>query len=69
MHSNAVISKLNLKTCDLTTFCCSGNMMGDAGARLLAKALQINSKLRTIIYDRNNITLQGYCDIAYALER
>jgi len=46
----------------------SGNMMGDAGARLLAKALQINSKLRTIIYDRNNITLQGYCDIAYALE-
>jgi hypothetical protein len=54
---------------DLTTFCCSGNLMGDAGARLLAKALQINSKLRTIIYDRNNITLQGYCDIAYALER
>ncbi|XP_049862710.1 F-actin-uncapping protein LRRC16A isoform X2 [Schistocerca gregaria] len=46
----------------------SGNMMGDNGARLLAKALQINSKLRTIIYDRNNITLQGYSDIAYALE-
>lgn len=47
----------------------SGNGMGDAGARLLAKALQINSRLRTIYYDKNNITLQGYCDLAYALER
>lgn len=39
--------------------------MGDVGARLLAKALQINNKLRTIILDRNNITLQGeyICDI------
>lgn len=43
--------------------------MGDAGARLLAKALQINTKLKTIHYDKNNITLQGYCDLAYALER
>lgn len=33
--------------------------MGDIGARLLAKALQINNKLRTISLDRNNITLQG----------
>lgn len=46
----------------------SGNLIGDSGARLLAKALQINTKLRTIIYDRNNISLQGYHDIAYALE-
>lgn len=47
----------------------SGNMMGDAGARLLAKALQINSRIRSIMYDRNNITLLGYADLAYALER
>lgn len=33
--------------------------MGDIGARLLAKALQINNKLKTIILDRNNITFQG----------
>lgn len=33
--------------------------MGDIGARLLAKALQINNKLRSISFDRNNITLQG----------
>lgn len=42
--------------------------MGDIGARLLAKALQINNKLKTIILDRNNITLQGFSDIVYALE-
>ncbi|XP_066256338.1 F-actin-uncapping protein LRRC16A isoform X2 [Euwallacea similis] len=46
----------------------SGNLIGDSGARLLAKALQINGKLKTIILDRNNITLQGYNDLAYALE-
>lgn len=42
--------------------------MGDVGARLLAKALQINNKLRTIYMDKNNITPQGYGDIVYALE-
>lgn len=43
--------------------------MGDAGARLLSKALQINTTLRTLSIDRNNITVHGYGDIAYALER
>jgi len=43
--------------------------MGDVGARLLAKALQINSRLRSITYDKNSITLQGFADIAYGLER
>ncbi|XP_017768426.1 PREDICTED: F-actin-uncapping protein LRRC16A isoform X2 [Nicrophorus vespilloides] len=52
-----------LESIDIT-----GNMIGDSGARLLAKALQINSKLKSILYDKNNITLQGYFDIAYALE-
>ena len=37
----------------------SGNGTGDSGARLLAKALQINTRLRKIILDRNNISLQG----------
>ncbi|XP_063216006.1 F-actin-uncapping protein LRRC16A isoform X3 [Bacillus rossius redtenbacheri] len=60
---NALGSNQCLQTIDI-----SGNMMGDAGARLLAKALQINSRLRTIIYDRNNVTVQGFSDLAYALE-
>ena len=36
----------------------SGNGMGDVGARLLAKALQINTRLRTVLLDRNGISLQ-----------
>nr|XP_022912883.1 F-actin-uncapping protein LRRC16A isoform X2 [Onthophagus taurus] len=60
---NALGDNKCLETIDI-----SGNLIGDSGARLLAKALQINTKLKTIIYDRNNITLQGYNDLAYALE-
>ncbi|CAH0381742.1 unnamed protein product [Bemisia tabaci] len=60
---NALGSNQCLQSIDI-----SGNYMGDAGARLLGKALQINSHIRSILYDRNNITLQGYHDLAYALE-
>lgn len=60
---NALGDNKCLETIDI-----SGNLIGDSGARLLAKALQINNKLKSIIYDRNNITLQGYNDLAYALE-
>ncbi|XP_049292741.1 F-actin-uncapping protein LRRC16A isoform X2 [Anopheles funestus] len=60
---NALGSNQHLQMLDIT-----GNLMGDIGARLLAKALQINNKLKTIALDRNNITLQGYADIVYALE-
>lgn len=60
---NALGSNQHLQVLDI-----SGNLMGDIGARLLAKALQINNKLKTIILDRNNVTLQGYSDIVYALE-
>uniref|UniRef100_A0AAG5D3G9 CARMIL C-terminal domain-containing protein n=1 Tax=Anopheles atroparvus TaxID=41427 RepID=A0AAG5D3G9_ANOAO len=60
---NAVGSNQHLQMLDIT-----GNLMGDIGARLLAKALQINNKLKTIALDRNNVTLQGYADIVYALE-
>lgn len=60
---NALGSNQTLQILDI-----SGNFMGDIGARLLAKALQINNKLKTIYMDRNNVTLQGYADIVYALE-
>ena len=51
---NALGSNQCLQVLDI-----SGNGMGDVGARLLAKALQINTRLRQIMLDRNNITLQG----------
>lgn len=60
---NALGSNQSLQVLDIT-----GNLMGDIGARLLAKALQINNKLRKIALDRNNVTLVGYNDIVYALE-
>ncbi|XP_062421403.1 F-actin-uncapping protein LRRC16A-like isoform X2 [Pungitius pungitius] len=47
----------------------SGNAMGDMGAKMLAKALQINSKLKTVIWDRNNVSPQGLQDVAAALEK
>ncbi|KAF4087676.1 hypothetical protein AMELA_G00073260 [Ameiurus melas] len=53
----------------LTRVDISGNGMGDLGAKMLAKALQINSKLRTVIWDRNNVSPQGLQDVAAALEK
>ncbi|XP_033250959.1 F-actin-uncapping protein LRRC16A-like isoform X4 [Drosophila miranda] len=60
---NALGSNQSLQKLDI-----SGNFMGDVGARLLAKALQINNRLRTIYMDKNGVTLQGYADIVYALQ-
>ncbi|XP_022235977.1 F-actin-uncapping protein LRRC16A-like isoform X2 [Limulus polyphemus] len=72
-------SKLRGETClvinalgsnqSLTSIDISGNLMGPAGAKTLAKALQINSKLRCILWDRNGTSPQGFQDIAYALEK
>ena len=43
--------------------------MGDIGARMLAKALMINTKLNTVALDSNGITSKGFMDIAAAMER
>uniref|UniRef100_A0A8D0L6I1 Capping protein regulator and myosin 1 linker 1 n=1 Tax=Sphenodon punctatus TaxID=8508 RepID=A0A8D0L6I1_SPHPU len=61
---NALGSNTSLTKVDI-----SGNGMGDMGAKMLAKALQINTKLRTVIWDKNNITAQGFQDVAVALEK
>ncbi|XP_033222209.1 F-actin-uncapping protein LRRC16A isoform X3 [Belonocnema kinseyi] len=63
-----LINALGSNTC-LHTLDISGNHIGDPGARLLAKALQINNHLKIIIYDRNSIGLLGYTDIVHALEK
>ncbi|KAF4081602.1 hypothetical protein AMELA_G00163360 [Ameiurus melas] len=64
MVLNAVGGNSSLTRLDI-----SGNGMGDMGAKMLAKALQINSKLRTVIWDRNNVSAQGLQDVAAALEK
>lgn len=43
--------------------------MGDFGARMLSKALQINNHLQTIHLDKNGLTAQGFEDIAEAMEK
>lgn len=47
----------------------SGNEMGDYGARLLAKALQVNTSLTSVRLDRNRIGAQGFADLAHALSQ
>nr|XP_061786862.1 F-actin-uncapping protein LRRC16A-like isoform X2 [Nerophis lumbriciformis] len=59
LGSNASLTKLDI----------SGNAMGDMGAKMLAKALQINTKLRTLIWDRNSTSPQGLQEVASALEK
>ncbi|KAF7210742.1 F-actin-uncapping protein LRRC16A isoform X2 [Nothobranchius furzeri] len=61
---NALGSNTSLTKLDI-----SGNSMGDMGAKMLAKALQINTKLRTLMWDRNNVSCQGLQDVAAALEK
>ncbi|XP_077953357.1 uncharacterized protein LOC144390794 isoform X2 [Gasterosteus aculeatus] len=53
----------------LTEVDISGNNIGDTGAKMLAKALMTNTRLRTLTWDRNNVTAKGLQDVADALER
>ncbi|RWS24527.1 leucine-rich repeat-containing protein 16A-like protein, partial [Leptotrombidium deliense] len=61
---NALSNNQSLMNIDIT-----GNFMGLPGAKTLAKALQVNSKLESIFMDRNMVPTIGFIDIAYALER
>ncbi|NWI66667.1 CARL2 protein, partial [Todus mexicanus] len=68
LGTNVLLSALGSNT-SLTALDISGNAMGDTGAKMLAKALQINTKLRTLVWDRNNTTAHGLLEVAQALER
>ncbi|XP_071175879.1 F-actin-uncapping protein LRRC16A-like isoform X2 [Mytilus edulis] len=67
-HISLVINALGSNG-SLTELDISGNQFGDFGARMLSKALQINNKLKTIIWDKNGVTSQGFEDVADALEK
>lgn len=43
----------------LTSLDVAGNGVGDAGARLLARALRLNTSLRYLSLDRNHLTHKG----------
>uniref|UniRef100_A0AAX7U4G7 CARMIL C-terminal domain-containing protein n=1 Tax=Astatotilapia calliptera TaxID=8154 RepID=A0AAX7U4G7_ASTCA len=59
---NALGSNTCLRKVDL-----SGNSMEDIGAKMLSKALQINTTL-SVTWDRNNTSAAGFLDVARALE-
>uniref|UniRef100_A0A8C9STJ0 CARMIL pleckstrin homology domain-containing protein n=1 Tax=Scleropages formosus TaxID=113540 RepID=A0A8C9STJ0_SCLFO len=61
---NALGSNTCLRKVDL-----SGNSLEDLGAKMLGKALQINTTLRSVTWDRNNTTSTGFLDIARALDQ
>ncbi|XP_025116030.1 F-actin-uncapping protein LRRC16A-like isoform X17 [Pomacea canaliculata] len=61
---NALGSNTSLQEIDI-----SGNNIGDFGARMLCKALQINTHLQAVVWDKNGVTAQGFEDIAEALEK
>ncbi|KAB1274782.1 Capping protein; Arp2/3 and myosin-I linker protein 2 [Camelus dromedarius] len=54
---------------NLTALDISGNAMGDTGAKMLAKALRINTRLRSVVWDRNHTSALGLLDVAQALEQ
>uniref|UniRef100_A0A8C0GQN0 Capping protein regulator and myosin 1 linker 3 n=1 Tax=Chelonoidis abingdonii TaxID=106734 RepID=A0A8C0GQN0_CHEAB len=67
-RTSILINALGSNTC-LSKVDLSGNSMEDLGAKMLSKALQINSTLRWgITWDRNNTTALGFHDVARALE-
>ncbi|KAI1714065.1 protein CARMIL [Ditylenchus destructor] len=53
----------SLKSLDI-----SGNDIGNIGARLLSKALQLNNSLKKVSVDRNQIGPDGLAELAHALE-
>ncbi|XP_037671578.1 LOW QUALITY PROTEIN: capping protein, Arp2/3 and myosin-I linker protein 2 [Choloepus didactylus] len=54
---------------NLTALDISGNAMGDTGAKMLAKALRVNTRLRIVVWDRNHTSALGLLDVAQALEQ
>ena len=65
---NDFISELGMFD-KLTHLDISGNEIGDFGFNLLSKSLQVNRSLRSLAFDRSNITLQGLYQIVDALKR
>ncbi|CAH2294484.1 capping, Arp2 3 and myosin-I linker 3 isoform X1 [Pelobates cultripes] len=61
---NALGSNTSLHELDI-----SGNSMSDIGAKMLGKTLQINTTLRSVLWDRNAVTASGFMDVARALEK
>ncbi|XP_077787821.1 capping protein, Arp2/3 and myosin-I linker protein 2 isoform X2 [Podarcis muralis] len=69
LGTSVILDGLRSRSSCLVMLDISGNAMGDVGAKILAKALSVNTTLRTLIWDRNNTTLCGFLDVTRALLR
>ncbi|CAJ0946514.1 unnamed protein product, partial [Mesorhabditis belari] len=65
-HLSVLLNTLGATSC-LKCLDISANEMGNFGARILSKALQLNVSLRTLHIDGNHITADGFADIASAM--
>ncbi|VDM57931.1 unnamed protein product [Angiostrongylus costaricensis] len=65
-HLSVLLNTLGTPT-SLRLLDISNNDLGQFGARILSKALQLNVSLRTIIIDNNHLGLEGLLDLAMAV--
>ncbi|KAJ1374635.1 LRR [Parelaphostrongylus tenuis] len=65
-HLSVLLNTLGTPT-SLHLLDISNNDLGQFGARILSKALQLNVSLRTIIIDNNHLGLEGLLDLATAV--
>lgn len=66
VHISVLLNALGVAP-NLKCFDISGNDVGNFGARLLSKALQLNTTLDTLHIDRNQLTADAYFDLAHGL--
>lgn len=65
-HISVLLNTLGATT-SLKHLDISHNDMGNFGARILSKALQLNVSLHSVAFDNNRIGVEGFNDIATAL--
>ncbi|KJH42166.1 leucine Rich repeat-containing domain protein [Dictyocaulus viviparus] len=65
-HLSVLLNTLGAST-SLRVLDISNNDLGQFGARILSKALQLNVSLRTIVIDSNHLGIDGLLDLATAI--
>jgi Ran GTPase-activating protein (RanGAP) involved in mRNA processing and transport len=62
---NIVFGALSEATIEQLDIC--NNEVGNYGARLLSKGLQMNTSIKVLALDRNQINADGFAELAHAL--
>ncbi|KAI6234521.1 Carm-PH domain-containing protein [Aphelenchoides fujianensis] len=62
---SVLFSALGVATIEQLDVC--NNEIGNFGCKLISKALQLNTSIRCLAFDRNQITADGFVEVAHAL--